>query len=107
MPASTFGLMHGQDSRKILSPNKEQVMAEAYESSDYAGLKGGRFRFYYGYEETDAEGNWQFVAYEGGQERVSFTAQALGAKQFDQPSMVLMKGIARYMDLAYPQPTPV
>ena len=80
------------------------MTAKAYDASDYAGLSGGRFRFYYGYEETDAEDNWQFVAYENDEEMARYTAAEVGARQFDQPVMVLLKGVAKYLEINHPSP---
>jgi hypothetical protein len=37
-------------------------------SDDYACLDGGPWEFYYGYEKTDADGNWCFVAEHNGRE---------------------------------------
>lgn len=49
-----------------LSEKKEQTaMTEKpisiHISDDYAVLHAGKYRFYYGYEYTDEDDNWQFV----------------------------------------------
>lgn len=35
---------------------------KAYKSSDYAGMSNSKYDFYFGYEETDDDGNWLFIA---------------------------------------------
>lgn len=73
---------------------------DAYHASDYAGLVGGKYRFYYGYEETNEDDEWLFRAWQGDTLTMSYTAEQLGMKQFDSPRDVLMRGIARYFSLA-------
>ena len=74
-------------------------MSDAYASDDYAGLKGGPYEFYYGYEKTNDNDDWLFVAKVGGVDKFTTTANSLGMEQFDDVSMILMKGIARFFEL--------
>jgi len=73
---------------------------EIYTASDYAGIDAGDFRFYYGYEQTDADDNWLFVAHQNGKKIMSYTAEQLGGEDTDPPRDILMRGIARYFCLA-------
>ena len=75
-------------------------MSDAYASDDYAGLKGGPYEFYYGYEKTNDNDDWLFVAKVGGVDKFTTTANSLGMEQFDDVSMILMKGIARFFELS-------
>lgn len=73
-------------------------MAEAYSASDYAGLSGGAYSFYYGYEETNDDGDWLFLAKVRGTVVARWTTHDLdGTTAYDQPNDVLMWGIARFL----------
>ena len=74
-------------------------MAEAYSAGDYAGITGGGYSFYYGYERTNGNDEWLFVVIRNGKELASWTARELKADQFDDPMSVLAKGVARFLDL--------
>jgi hypothetical protein len=72
-----------------------------YSSSDYAGLSGGDHAFYYGYEKTNDNDDWLFVATVKGKVVMSYTAKDLGMeKKQCEVVDVLLAGIARYFELA-------
>lgn len=62
-------------------------------ASDYAEFFSKNLRAYYGYEETDKEGNWCFVAEFNG-ERVVISHKRLKLEAGANVSEGLMKGIA-------------
>jgi hypothetical protein len=80
-----------------------------YRASDYAGLEAGNMKFYYGYERTtcpihgaDREAcceayTWAFVAWKNGVEVMRLSSSALH-KEYRDPEVMLMLGIARYGD---------
>lgn len=67
-----------------------------YSSSDYAGLESKYLKAYYGYEQTDKEGNWLFVA-EFGDNKVSIPSKKL-KPEGDMPVDYLLAGIAKLFD---------
>ena len=73
-------------------------MADSYTAGDYAGLSGGRYSFYYGYEQTDPHDNWLFIGKIDGIEIVAWTAEQLDMEQFDDTARILMRGIAKFLD---------
>jgi hypothetical protein len=73
-------------------------------SGDYAGMRNGKYDFYYGYEQTipinvedDEDYEWAFVACENGIEVIRCTAKDLGHHQFDDATDVLLSGIATWL----------
>lgn len=70
---------------------------DAYVASDYAGISGGAYSFYYGYEETNEDDDWLFLAKVRGTVVARWTAEELGFGQHDHPSDVLMWGIAKFL----------
>lgn len=67
---------------------------DSYCSDDYAGIKGGDWTFYYGYESADSEGNWLFEAKHNGACVLICTAGALGMEQDRDPLEILARGVA-------------
>ena len=65
-------------------------------ASDYAGLSGGRFSFYYGYEKT-IDDEWCFVVSENDQEVARWPASILGNPQFNVEAG-LMAGISKWLE---------
>jgi len=84
-------------------------MSNHYAAGDYAGLSGGGFSFYYGYEETKDD-DWAFVMrkddVDGPKELVRFSATELGVRNGDDPTEGLLAGIARALDFLYRKPSP-
>jgi hypothetical protein len=76
------------------------MKARWYSSSDYAGLSGGDHAFYYGYEKTNDNGDWLFVAQKNGKVIMQYTANDLGEKESSEVMDVLLAGIAKYFELA-------
>ena len=74
-------------------------MSRHYAASDYAGLEGGGFSFYFGYEETK-EDCWAFVMRRDKRELLRFSAKELGVEDAD-PTEGLLAGIAKAMDVLY------
>lgn len=66
-------------------------------SDDYAILSGNGFKFYYGYEETDQDGNWLFVG-QFGVYKNTYLPSDLGAEQWDNPEEILLKGIGLFLE---------
>ena len=52
-------------------------MSNSYEASDYAGAQGKYLQCYYGYEETDENGDWLFIAKQGERIIATYTAEEL------------------------------
>jgi hypothetical protein len=75
-------------------------MSNRYSSSDYAGLSGGGFSFYYGYEELKDD-DWAFVMRKGDKELVRFSATELGLRNGDDPTIGLLAGIEKSLDYLY------
>ena len=73
-------------------------MFDTYTASDYAGLSGGAYDFYYGYEVTDKDDNWLFVAKVSGTEVARWTAEQIGIAPDHDPHRILMRGIAKFLD---------
>ena len=69
----------------------------AYQSSDYAGIDFEGGSFYYGYEQTDDEDNWCFVA---NTENGEFWLSSKDMPQHNQFDVTrcLMYGIGAYME---------
>lgn len=92
-------------------------MSEFYSASDYAGLSGGGFSFYYGYETAlcqaedfnDDDRNehteaWRFEVTRNGKTLWSKTADDLGVGKYcHEPKHVLMCGIAKWLDAVKPK----
>jgi hypothetical protein len=79
-------------------------MSNAYSASDYAGLSGGEWSFYYGYESAEQDsdeepGPWMFTASGPDVFKMKRTAAQLGCRQFDDPARVLLVGIALALDV--------
>jgi len=86
-------------------------MSEWYVSSDYAGLSGGNYSFYYGYESAlpvdsdccdepcTCDSPWRFTVSKGGVEVWSSTAEELG-EESSECARVLMAGIGAWFDYA-------
>ena len=72
-------------------------MSEAYSASDYAGLNGGAYSFYYGYEKTNDDDDWLFIAKVSGTEVARWTAAEIGEDAWE-PRRVLMAGIAKFLE---------
>lgn len=70
------------------------MSVDAYHSEDYAGMNGGQWSFYYGYEKTNDAGDWLFVAYRGQEEFFSATASELHQRDLWDVTAVLLYGIA-------------
>ncbi len=77
---------------------------EIYAASDYAGIKVGKYSFYYGYEQTktvDGEDQWAFVAKVNDNEAMRLSTTELEMKHFsgmgDEPSEYLLVGLALFM----------
>jgi len=77
-------------------------MSNHYSAGDYAGLSGGGFSFYYGYEETKGDG-WAFVMQKGEKELVRLSATELGVTNGDDPNVGLLAQIAKALDILYPK----
>jgi hypothetical protein len=63
-----------------------------YLAGDYAGLTAKNAQFYYGYEQTDSEGNWCFVATIGENE-IIIPSTKLGVENDFDVVECLMAGI--------------
>ena len=72
-------------------------MPECFIASDYAGVRGGNVDLYYGYEQTDENGEWCFVATEDGVEQMRIPQSKLGIKDSFNPASNLMAGIAIFV----------
>lgn len=68
-----------------------------YVASDYAGLSGGRFAFYFGYEET-LDDEWCFVVKENGEETLRIPQSKLGCKDQWDVTANLMAGISEWLE---------
>lgn len=75
-------------------------MSKHYSAGDYAGLEGGGFSFYYGYEETKVE-EWAFVAKKHGIEFLRLSTKELGIRDGDEPIYGLLSGIAKSLDVLH------
>ncbi len=75
------------------------MAGNAYSSGDYAGLSAGGWQFYYGYEATNAEGEWLFTASKGAGTYVRLTAKQLKVDDKWNCDAVLMAGLAWFLDL--------
>lgn len=83
-------------------------MAEIYSASDYAGLNGGKYSFYYGYEfgkELDDDGRerevWGFEARVNGVVVLRARHKESWPSQWDTEKC-LMYGIANFFDKETP-----
>ena len=70
-------------------------------SDDYATLSAGPYMFYYGYEYTDDQDNWQFVVLKNREKIYDCLASDLGYEQFTDTSEVLLAGIGRFIEQIY------
>ena len=77
------------------------MSADAYWSGDYAGLVGGHWRFYYGYEAVDDDDNWLFTAEFKGERVMTATAEQLGVDPRENVGAILNMGIAKTLDFYY------
>ena len=74
-------------------------MANVGISDDYAVLDAGDFRFYYGYEHTDDDGNWLFLVRKQGKVLFQRTAHQLNnIDELADTSEILLIGIAEYIE---------
>jgi hypothetical protein len=78
----------------------EFTKGDFHVSDDYAFLRGGRWIFYYGYEHTNAAGDWCFVAKLDGKEVVRWSWRKLGPKKWDVVE-ILGTGIATFALLGH------
>ena len=82
-------------------------MTNIYSASDYAGLSGGAYSFYYGYEETKND-EWAFVATRKGFDEAGATFVKEIARfskseldqivESDEPASFLLAGIAKLFE---------
>ena len=83
-------------------------MGRFYHASDYAGLAGGRFAFYFGYEKTSGEGEdeeWCFVATKDDTEVFRATQSQIGWEGGQPTEWGVLAGIACFLD-HYPKRSP-
>jgi hypothetical protein len=77
------------------------MQVEHYYSDDYAGMESGRYKFYFGYEEQNANGEDLFVVKEHGDWVFSRTAaqieKACKGHQFNLPQDYLVAGIGMWL----------
>jgi hypothetical protein len=76
--------------------HESHSMSNFYIASDYDGVSGGRFSFYFGYEET-LDDEWCFVAKEVGVEILRIPQSKLGVKDRWNVEANLLAGIARWL----------
>lgn len=73
-----------------------------YEAGDYAGVQAGKWRMYYGYEETvpedDEEGEWAFVVKYDREEVCRYAASSIPGNDRFSCATKLLGGIARMLD---------
>lgn len=74
---------------------KKETGVELYRSGDYAGLSVGKYKFYYGYEETVGE-DWAFTASVDDKEVMRIPASKLGGSGMDM-TMCLLHGIGQFL----------
>ena len=67
-------------------------------SDDYAVLDAGYYRFYYGYEHTDDDGNWLFLVRKQGKTIFQRTAKQLDVDERADTSEILLVGIAEFIE---------
>ncbi len=87
---------------------------DVYCSDDYAGLKAGKYKFYFGYEETmcpikshkeDCEDNgckkreWCFVAIVNNKEIMRIPVSKLYPKKEEEPMFFLLAGIGLFLQI--------
>lgn len=65
-------------------------------ASDYATLDTGRLRFYYGYEETDSNGDWCFAVEYNGVEQMRIPSSGLKCDKFEVTEC-LLTGIGMWL----------
>lgn len=77
------------------------MQVEQYYSDDYAGLDAGNLRFYYGYEETSKNLEWNFVVLKNGTEVFrrgqSEIEKSVKDDQLDDVRDYLIAGIGMYL----------
>lgn len=77
------------------------MQVEQYYSDDYAGLDSGNLRFYYGYEETSKNLEWNFVVLKNGTEVFrrgqSEIEKSVKDDQLDDVRDYLIAGIGMYL----------
>lgn len=66
-------------------------------ASDYAGVEGKDVSMYFGYEQTDANGEWCFVVTELGEETMRVPQSRLGVAPRSDMSEFLLAGIAQWL----------
>ena len=71
-------------------------MSTSYIADDYAVVAGGRFSFYFGYEET-IDDEWCFVVKEIGVEILRLRQSELGVKDRWNVGENLLAGIAKWL----------
>lgn len=72
-----------------------------YIASDYAGVSGGGFKFYYGYEYTNGEENgdeWCFVAWKGAEEIMRVPTSKLHVTRHAGMEEFLLAGISQWLE---------
>jgi hypothetical protein len=75
----------------------ERTKVNVYSSDDYCGMSNGTFSFYYGYEETDENEEWCFVAKEHGVEVFRLPAPELWHDGSDNMLTHLVAGIGQWL----------
>lgn len=79
------------------------MQVEQYYSDDYAGMKSGRFEFYYGYEIVDKKNDeWCFQVKENGAQKYILTRSYIEQNiednmQLDKPQDYLIAGIGLWL----------
>lgn len=71
-------------------------------SDDYAIMRGGKYQFYYGYEETDDNDEWMFVVSEGDKDHLRLTAIDMDLDPEAEPVLILLEGISLWLDQSNP-----
>lgn len=74
------------------------MQTRSYIASDYAGLDAGPWSFYYGYEKTDANDEWCFVASRGGDEKMRIPASKLTSRDKFDCGECLLSGLAIFLE---------
>lgn len=84
---------------------EDQTGIDVYWSNDYAGLKSGRYRFYYGYEHTvppepdddDEDAEWAFVAWVDGEEVMRLPTSEVHPSERENMIFYLLAGIGHFL----------
>lgn len=78
------------------------MQVEQYFSDDYAGLTSGKYKFYYGYEQTDENDEWLFTVEENNKivyklSTTEIDKMANPSDSFNYPINYLLFGIGTWL----------